>query len=359
MDQSISNDVQILCQYLTEHGAELYLVGGMPRDYKLYGWTPKLDYDIEIYNIELENLINLIEAKKYNYKIQGNFGVIKFLDFDIELAIPRRENKIGVKHTDFLVNLEPYMKIEEAIIRRDFHINTIMYNISKKEFYITNEAEIDLQKRQLRHVSSKFSEDPLRIIRAIRFSIVHDLVINPDTYNLCQQLTKELNTISNERIKQEFKKILKGKALNSRKDYLDLYFIDCLKLKKEVDIVFSDNYYLNIYLLTKMYQSASIKQIFSKNDFKYVSLFKKLEELRNNVNETLYAISPVSDFENELIDLFLNYYNFSNDDIIRIFELIERISLLKKEYNGSYFINQGITGKLIPEAQKRFILDLL
>ncbi len=331
MKEVIEEVVFELCAYLADNGAKLYLVGGMPRDYLLYGCTPKIDYDIEIYNIELEQLINLIEIKNYRYKLQGNFGVIKFLDFDVELAIPRKENKIGVKHTDFLINLDPFMSKEEAIMRRDFHINTIMYNIINDEFYITNEAKFDLQYRQLRHVSEKFCEDPLRVIRAIRFSVTHNLTIADVTLDLCRNLSLELNTISEERIKQEFKKILKAEYLNSNFSYLNLYFHDYLGLNELNNIKFTDNLYVNIYILANYYHEDAIKKLFSKNDFKYVNLLKKFDFENFDQHNRLYEIAPINEFESDIINSYCVYLGKSKTEINTIFKTLKKISVYKKK----------------------------
>ncbi len=356
----ISKEVLELNNYLSNNGAELYLVGGMPRDYLLYEQTIKYDYDIEIYHLDQTRLVSLLEMRGYNYKIQGEFGVIKLLDFDVELAIPRVESKIGVSHNDFIVNLNPNMSIEEAIKRRDFHINTIMYQLRTAKFIISAAAQEDLNKRRLSYVSNQFSEDPLRVIRAIRFAVVHNLTIETHTYQLCQQIAKELQYISSERIKQEFKQILAASYLNEHQTYLKLYFQDYLNLTSKTDqIMFTKNKYINLYLLQQNYSQLAIQDIASKKDLKLLNFIKKIAQHSLTDDSFLYDLLPFNDVEKMLFNDCLDYFGYDQETINTISGKINQISTLKQEYNGHYFLDRGFKGKAIITAQKAHILELL
>lgn len=357
MINKISAEVFALAQYLKEYGARTYLVGGMPRDFLLNQKQKKLDYDLEIYGIEFADLIKLIIAKNYRYKIQGNFGVIKLIDYNIELAIPRNENKIGIKHADFEVNLNPHMELAEAIKRRDFTINTIMYDLNTRKFIISDRAQFDLEYRQLRAVSEKFSEDPLRILRAIRFACVLDLEIESQTLDLCVELAPELTYISSDRIRQEFKQILKSKHLNKHADYLNLYFHYYLKLKcLDPSIEFTSNLIINAYILSKHYSLDIVKELISKTELKYINYLYKLEKINYGSASDIYDLLPMNEIEKKLLVIFLQYHGIELKQISAVMKLINDLTELKRVYNGNYFIGLGISGKQIVSIQKSYIL---
>ncbi len=359
MNNVINKRVLEILELLDENGATTYLVGGIPRDYLLYNRIITEDYDVEVHNMEFNKILKLFDDNLISYKIQGNFGVIKLNEIDLEIAVPRKENKIGYKHQDFEINLDPFMGIDEAIKRRDFTINTIMYNPISQEFIINSSAQEDLNQRQLRYVSSAFSEDPLRIIRAIRFAVVHNLKIEKTTLNLCQSLAKDLEHISSERIKQEFSKILTAKYLNERKEYLKIYFEDYLNLKYPKDITFTDNKIINLYILKEAIDNIDLSLIASKTEIKELVYLNKLLSIDLTNIATIYDILPISDKQIPLTCDFLRFIGKEDDYINKFLKLANEIEILKKKYNGNYFLAKGVAGKEIPKAQKSHILSIL
>ena len=210
--------------------AEVFLVGGCVRD-ALIGIKPK-DIDIEVYGIEAKTIEALLSD---NFKVEAvgkNFGVFILKGHNIDIGIPRRESKIGAKHTEFLIEGDPYMQHKEAALRRDFTINAISFNLIKEEIYDPYNGIKDLEGKILRHVSGAFNEDPLRVLRAMQFVARFGLSVNQNTLKMCQELT--LLDLPKERIWEEWKKlILKGAKISLGLQFLD----DCgwLKYFKELE----------------------------------------------------------------------------------------------------------------------------
>src|SRR5687767_10005956 len=99
------------------------LVGGCVRDLVL-GIEPK-DYDVEVYGLPMVKLVDVL-SPHFDTKVVGqSFGVIK-INNQVDVSVPRRENKVGVGHKGFEVTLDHNMSPLVAAARRDFTINSMM-----------------------------------------------------------------------------------------------------------------------------------------------------------------------------------------------------------------------------------------
>ena len=210
--------VKQITQLFKKEGADIYLVGGCVRD-SLLGLSPK-DIDIEIYKLPPET-IEAVLAKHFKIDTVGkNFGVFLLKGYSIDVSLPRKESKTGLKHTDFKITGDPYMHPKDAALRRDFTINAISYDLVKEVLYDPYNGIDDLSNKHLRHISPAFSEDPLRVLRAMQFITRFDLSVSPDTLKLCQSLTP--NEIPKERIWEEWKKLLlKGHTISLGLQFLE------------------------------------------------------------------------------------------------------------------------------------------
>ena len=209
-----------IAELLKPESADIYLVGGCVRD-SLLGIAPK-DIDIEVFHCESEALESrLTQEFKIDY-IGKSFGVYHITGHSIDISLPRKESKTGLKHTDFKITGDPYMHPEEAAARRDFTLNAIYYNLQKATLFDPFQGEKDLSERRLRHCSKAFIEDPLRVLRAMQFIARFRLTADPETIALCRSL--DPRHIPKERIWDEWKKLItKGKAIG-----LGLQFLaDC------------------------------------------------------------------------------------------------------------------------------------
>lgn len=189
---------------IRELGGRALLVGGCVRD-ALRGEQSK-DFDIEIYGVPAQTVESLLQELKIRYNAAGrSFGVFKLHDAPVDIALPRRESKCGRGHTAFVVEGDPDMSLEEAAARRDFTVNAIYYDPLEDCVLDPFNGRDDLAKKILRHTSAAFSEDPLRVLRAMQFLARFRFEIAPETLELCKKIEPE--GLSRERIFDEWKKL--------------------------------------------------------------------------------------------------------------------------------------------------------
>lgn len=182
-------------------GGRALLVGGSVRDF-LLGVKAVKDIDLEVYGLEPEKLQRVIGAK-YAFDPCGlSFGVLKIRHYEIDVSLPRRESKRGEGHRAFLIDSDPFLSIAEAASRRDFTVNAMYYDPLAEVFEDPYGGVDDLRRRILRHVSPKFVEDPLRVLRGMQFVARFDLTPAPETIAICR--TMEIEGLAPERLMEEW-----------------------------------------------------------------------------------------------------------------------------------------------------------
>jgi tRNA nucleotidyltransferase (CCA-adding enzyme) len=193
-----------IAQLVQAAGGRAYLVGGAVRDAFL--GRPIKDLDLEVFGLHPDALLHCLQAHFVIDPVGQHFGVLIVKGFNIDIAVPRKEISSGPKHTDFLVEYAPNSTLAEAASRRDFTINAVSYDLLSDALHDPYDGLQDLQVGRLRHVSQKFAEDSLRVLRAMQFIARFDLEPDPSTLQLCRQLSPKQLPI--ERIESEWKKII-------------------------------------------------------------------------------------------------------------------------------------------------------
>ena len=184
-----------------------YLVGGSVRDW-LLGIKVK-DYDVEVFNITMEDLVALLVKHGRTDTVGRSFGVIKWTPCKGEtydIAIPRKETKTGKGHRGFDVAPDPQLPPEIAASRRDYTINSIMYDPLKHTILDPFEGQKDLELRQLKHTSEAFVEDPLRVLRGMQFAGRFGMKGTPETMELCRSIRRDFHELPMERVWGEWNK---------------------------------------------------------------------------------------------------------------------------------------------------------
>src|SRR5207248_1719042 len=119
----------------------------------------------------------------------------------IEFAPPRKEVSTGPGRHDFEIVADPSLSVEDDMRRRDFTVNAIARRLDTGELVDPLRGRADLEARRLRTVSPQsFREDPLRLVRALRF--VSQLGFEPDAELLAQMREEApaVRLVSGERI---------------------------------------------------------------------------------------------------------------------------------------------------------------
>jgi tRNA nucleotidyltransferase (CCA-adding enzyme) len=182
------------------------VVGGCVRDW-LLGLEPK-DFDVEVPGVDFETLHRALSPFGATDVVGRSFGVIKLRlgGAEYDFSLPRRESKTGAGHRGFAVEPEPNLSDSEAAARRDFTINAIAYDPFAQVLVDPRGGERDLRAGVLRHTSAAFTEDPLRVLRAVQFAARFDFALAPETATLCRSIKASFSELPVERIWGEWAK---------------------------------------------------------------------------------------------------------------------------------------------------------
>ena len=187
------------------------IVGGWVRDRLLE--RPAKDLDLEVFGIPQEDLPALLTSFGRLEAVGQSFPVYKVVrdaagqHADIDVALPRRESKIGRGHKGFEVRGDPFMSLEDAARRRDFTINAIGWDPVADEYLDPFGGRDDLARRILRVVDpSTFGDDSLRVLRAVQFSARFEFALHDETAALCRTIA--LDDLPAERVWGELEKLL-------------------------------------------------------------------------------------------------------------------------------------------------------
>ncbi|MDQ6953821.1 MAG: tRNA nucleotidyltransferase [Mariprofundaceae bacterium] len=204
--EKLPSIVHELCQSIAQKSGKAWLVGGSVRDLCLQQCIN--DFDLEVYGLNAKKLIEIAQKFGHTEQLGKHFGVIKLWThgYEIDLALPRIEKKIATGHRGFDVHSDPQLSTKTASKRRDFTINAMMFDPLTLELLDFHQGQQDLTKGVLRHVSLAFSEDPLRVLRAMQFAARFKFTLAPETATLCHALLPEIAKLPASRVWCEWQK---------------------------------------------------------------------------------------------------------------------------------------------------------
>jgi len=197
--------------YVRSLGLDAYLVGGAVRD-ELLGLESK-DADFIVPGLDTEGLRTalaphgrvedlVVADRLVGLRLHPRNGRIrKLTPAGIEFAPPRKEVSTGPGRHDFEIVADPNLSVEDDMRRRDFTVNAMARRLETGELVDPLGGRADLERRRLRTVSPQsFREDPLRLVRALRF--VSQLGFEPDEELLAQMRedAPAVKLVSGERI---------------------------------------------------------------------------------------------------------------------------------------------------------------
>lgn len=182
-----------------------FLVGGAVRDTLLNRTVVDNDYVVVGANVEQMLSLGFTQVGK-------DFPVFLHPETQQEYALARTEKKSGHGYTGFTCDASKEVTLAQDLERRDLTINAMARDANGK-IYDPYQGQQDLKNRLLRHVSSAFVEDPLRVLRVARFAARYHYLgftVAEETMILMTKICQsgELLHLPGERIWQEMEKSL-------------------------------------------------------------------------------------------------------------------------------------------------------
>jgi len=221
-------------------GGEIYAVGGIVRD-AIMG-TPSDDLDIVVRGVAYDQLFAILskygkptDTSHVDENGKKDFGSTKFVSSnkafnqfladngaarDIDVMLPRKDAKdVGVKgHKGIKSEVNPMFTIQDDLERRDITINAIAMDMAGN-LIVNGTGVEDIQNGVIKAVNADaFIEDPLRMLRAVRFAARYNYNWDPETVRLIKEnasLLADKEELHSSRFLKEFQKMI-GKADLSR-----------------------------------------------------------------------------------------------------------------------------------------------
>ena len=217
MDKNLVSFIELANEF-NKHGYQLYLVGGTVRDYLLN--EPLTDMDA-VSEATPEEIISFLPKVDATFK---RFGSLKYktsdgLKFDIT-TLRKESSYEDNRHPNKVIFVKD---LKEDYLRRDFTVNALYMNKDLKVIDYCHGQE-DLKNNILRMVGdpdTRIKEDPLRILRAIRFHLMHHLKIEESLLKAMHDNFYLLRNITDAKIRSELNKI--DDTVVDQKEKMDIF----------------------------------------------------------------------------------------------------------------------------------------
>lgn len=192
---------------------ECYVIGGFVRDYILER-NSKKDIDIVAVGSGIELALKVSELLPNNPKVQvfKNYGtaMLRFEDIDIEFVGARKESYLADSRNPMVED----GTLEDDQNRRDFTINALAFSLNKETYGDLIDPFNGIQDLKNKRIITPldpditYSDDPLRMMRAVRFANQLDFMIDETSLKSITENASRIDIISGERIVEELNKIL-------------------------------------------------------------------------------------------------------------------------------------------------------
>ena len=211
MEQYIKHPVLMkLAKLATKKKMEVYVIGGFVRD--LFLDRPSKDIDILVIGNGMEFAQVVAESLGTNVSIFKNFGtaMLRYGDLELEFVGARKESYR-------LDSRKPIVEdgtLEDDQKRRDFTINAMAISLNQADFGTLLDPFGGMADLQAKHIrtpldpTETFSDDPLRMLRAIRFATQLGFNMDPQVVEAIKLRAERIKIVSTERIIDELNKII-------------------------------------------------------------------------------------------------------------------------------------------------------
>ncbi len=201
---------KVLADTANKHGIEAYVIGGYVRDILLQ--RPSKDIDIVILGNGIEFAELVATQLKSKVTIFKNFGtaMLRYMDLEIEFVGARKESYRSDSRKPIVEN----GTIKDDQLRRDFTINALAISLNKGSYGVLIDPFEGVEDIQNKFIKTPldpeitFSDDPLRMMRAIRFASQLNFSIDEQALQAINRQKDRISIVSKERITDELNKII-------------------------------------------------------------------------------------------------------------------------------------------------------
>ena len=195
-----------------QQGVECYVVGGYVRDIFLERPSDDIDVVVVGSGIEVAKGLKQLLGKRAHLSVFRNFGTaqVKYHDMEVEFVGARKES---YSHDSRKPIVEDGT-LEDDQNRRDFTINAMAICLNKSRFGELVDPFNGIADLEDGIIATPldpevtFSDDPLRMMRCIRFATQLNFQIESETFDALQRMAERIKIVSGERIEVEFNKIM-------------------------------------------------------------------------------------------------------------------------------------------------------
>lgn len=249
-------------------GLRAYVIGGYVRDHLLQRPCKDIDIVVEGKGTDMaREFADYTQATRVAYYEKFGTAMVGFDDWEVEFVGARKESYRRESRKPIVEE----GTLSDDQIRRDFTINALSISLNREDYGEVHDPFNGIQDlkdgiiRTPTDPKITFSDDPLRMMRAVRFSTQLDFYIEEETYAAIFENKGRLKIISQERITEELNKIVlakvpsKGFKLLFNTELLHQFFPEMVKLQG-VDIVkgrgHKDNFYHTLQVLDNICHST-------------------------------------------------------------------------------------------------------
>jgi len=248
---------------LLSNGFEAFLIGGSVRDFIMGRPIGDIDITTNATPDEVKEVFK--DFRVIETGIKHGTVTVMIDNEPLEITTYRSESTYSDNRHPDSVNFSK--KLSDDVVRRDFTMNGIAYDFDNGFCDLVGGIE-DIKNKTIRCIGdaeTRFREDALRILRALRFSAVLGFKIEAETKNAIHKCRELLKNISAERIREEFVKLICGEnAYSVLQEYADVICVFIPEFKNCVGFEQENRHHIyDVYthILKAMEQSRPISQI--------------------------------------------------------------------------------------------------
>lgn len=330
----IPESVKELHEIFKKNGKKLFVVGGAVRDF-INGETPK-DFDLCTDALPAE-VLDMI-GDRWRTTLQGqSFGVVVVYTEDepkgMEIATFREDqygDKLGITRNPDV----KYSTIEKDVQRRDITFNALFYDLDKKEIIDLVGGAEDIKNKITRFIGEpnlRIQEDPLRILRMLRFTCRYDFKLDAESFEAIKKNKSRLSIISKERI-WAMSGDNPGEIMKAWKQAMS--FTKYLNLFTELELwnVLLPELVINSNIKDSNYLECYLANLFKNNDVRVLQR-RLVQEFKIELEVTRKIIA------------LINLLNLTPSNVTDIYKQV-RIALITKEVILDWYKVNDIDDKM-------------